>query len=61
MRGEEISALRQMLLDIYGEQSDIAQALQASNAAALGTALSQANPPLDSNPELFRICQDLQG
>jgi hypothetical protein len=48
-----------MLLDTYGEQSDIAKALQAGNAAALGAALSQANPPLDSNPEIVRIAQDL--
>lgn len=61
VRGEEIAALRQMLLDAYGDQSDIARALQAGNAAALGAALSQANPPLDSNPEIGRICQDLLG
>jgi hypothetical protein len=59
VRGEEISILRQMLLDTYGEQSDIAKALQAGNATALGAALGQANPPLDSNPEIVRIAQDL--
>ena len=61
VRGEEISVLRQMLLDTYGEQSDIAKALQAGNAAALGAALSQANPSLDSNAEIVRIAQDLLG
>jgi hypothetical protein len=61
MRGEEIAVLRQMLLDSYGEQSDIAKELQARDAAALGTALSQAKPPFDSNTEMVRIAQDLLG
>ena len=59
MRGEEIAVLHQMLLDTYGEQGDIARALQARDAAALSAALSRANPPLDSNTELVRIARDL--
>ena len=59
LRGEEIATLRQMLLDKYGGESDIARALQARDAAALGTALSQAQPPLDSDTEIIRIAQDL--
>jgi hypothetical protein len=61
VRGEEIATLRQMCFDTYGEQSDIARALQAGNAAALEAALSQANPSFDSNPEMVRIAQDLLG
>jgi hypothetical protein len=59
VRGEEIAVLRQMLLDTYGEQSDIAKALQAGDAVALGAALSQAKPPFDSDTELVRLAQDL--
>lgn len=61
VRGEEIATLRQMLLDTYGDQSDIAKALQARNADALESALSQANPPLDADPEIIRIAQNLLG
>ena len=61
LRGEEIATLRQMFLDTYGEQGDIAKALEAGNVAELGAALGQANPPLDSNPEIVRIAQDLLG
>ena len=59
MRGEEIATFRQMLLDTYGDQSDIARALQARDSAALATALSQAQPPLDADVELERMAQDL--
>lgn len=59
LRGEEIATLRQMLVDRYGGQSDIASALQARDSAALGTALSQAQPPFDSDTEIVRIAQDL--
>ena len=59
LRGEEIATLRQMLLDTYGEQSDIGKALQAGDGTALGAALSQAEPPLDSNTEIIRMAQDL--
>ena len=59
VRGEEIAVFHQMLLDRYGEQSDIAKALQARDASALAAALSQAKPPLDSDTELVRMAQDL--
>jgi hypothetical protein len=59
VRGEEIATLRQMLLDKYGEQSDIGRALQARDAAALGTAMGQADPPLDGDTEIVRLAQDL--
>ncbi len=59
VRGEEIAVLHQVLLDTYGQQSDIAKALQAGDAAALGVALSQAKPPLDSDTEIVRMAQDL--
>lgn len=58
-RGEEIAVLRQMLLDTYGEQNDIARALEAGDATALSAALSQAKPPLDSNTEIVRMAGDL--
>jgi hypothetical protein len=59
VRGEEIAALRQMLLDKYGEQSDVAKALEAGDSAELAAALSQANPPIDSDTEILRLAQDL--
>ena len=59
VRGEEIAVFRQMLLDKYGDQSDIARALEARDSATLATALSQAQPPLDADPELGRMAQDL--
>ena len=59
VRGEEIAVLRQMLLDKYGEQSDIAKALQAGDAVALAAALSQAKPAFDSDTEIVRCAQDL--
>lgn len=59
LRGTEIAILRQMLIDKYGEQSDIAKALQAQDAATLLSAFNQANPSLDSDPEIVRVAQDL--
>jgi hypothetical protein len=59
VRGEEIGVLCQTLLDKYGEDSAIGKALQARDAAALGSALSQAKPPFDSDPECVRMAQDL--
>jgi len=60
VRGEEIATLRQMLLDKYGGQSDIARALQERDATALTEAFSRANPPLDSDTEIVRLTQSLQ-
>lgn len=60
VRGEEIATFRQMLLDKYGNQGDIARALQARDADALAAAFSRANPPLDSDTEVVRLAQSLQ-